>query len=72
VQSRGVKPLLQFGNFYYLSGGVLIWFVIARCAKRAVAIQLDCFGAPQSGTPRNDKFEHYQLSRFVAPLPAES
>ena len=28
--------------------------VIARGAKRAVAIQLDCFVVPQGGTPRND------------------
>ena len=29
--------------------------VIARCAKRAVAIQMDCFVVPRSGTPRNDR-----------------
>jgi len=28
--------------------------VIARCAKRAVAIQLDCFFAAQSAAPRKD------------------
>jgi hypothetical protein len=33
----------------------LICLFIARCAKRAVAIQLDCFVAPRSGTPRNDE-----------------
>jgi hypothetical protein len=29
--------------------------VIARSAKRAAAIQLDCFVVPQSGTARNDR-----------------
>ncbi len=29
--------------------------VIARCAWRAVAIQLDCFVVPRGGTSRNDK-----------------
>jgi hypothetical protein len=28
--------------------------VIARCAQRAVAIQLDCFVAAQSAAPRHD------------------
>jgi hypothetical protein len=30
--------------------------VIARCAKRAVAIQLDCFVARQSGTSAMTQF----------------
>jgi len=40
--------------------GVARFFVlvIARCAKRAVAIQLDCFVAAQSAAPRNDRFEN--------------
>jgi hypothetical protein len=37
-----------------------ICLVIARRAKRAVAIQLDCFVAPRGGTPRNDKLGHYE------------
>jgi len=31
--------------------------VIARCAKRDVAIQLNCFVAAQSAASRNDRFE---------------
>jgi S-adenosylmethionine hydrolase len=36
-------------------GAVGEMVVIARCAKRAVAIQLDCFVAAQSAAPRNDR-----------------
>jgi hypothetical protein len=36
--------------------------VIASCAKRAVAIQLDCFVVPQSGTPRNDSIPRHALA----------
>jgi hypothetical protein len=35
--------------------------VIARGAKRATAIQLDCFVVPQSGTSRNDRIRRHAL-----------
>src|SRR5688572_10100534 len=34
---------------------------ISRGAKRAAAIQLDCFVVPQSGTPRNDRIRRHTL-----------
>jgi hypothetical protein len=40
--------------------------VIARCAKRAVAIQLDYFIVPQSGTPHNDRIPNQLLTRMKA------
>lgn len=45
-------------------GGVQNCIVIARGAKRAAAIQLDCFVVPLGGTPRNDKFGHHQSFSF--------
>jgi hypothetical protein len=33
-------------------------FVIARCAKRAAAIQLDCVVDPRRGSLSNDRFEN--------------
>src|SRR5687768_266548 len=44
-------------------GNVFEMIVIARSATRAVAIQLDCFVVPQSGTPRNDRIRRHALSR---------
>jgi hypothetical protein len=50
-------------RFLRTLSGVCELAVIARCAKRAVAIQLDCFGVPQSGTSRNDSIPGHALRR---------
>jgi hypothetical protein len=49
-----VKTKIQMPISHAL-GPVGEFTVIARCAKRAVAIQLDCFVVPQSWTPHNDR-----------------
>ena len=51
-----------------MNGSCLAWhwwatlLVIARGAKRAVAVQLDSFVVSRSETPRNDKLYHYPLA----------
>jgi len=54
---RVVSILLIFAP-----GSVFEMIVIARCAKRAVAIQLDCFVVPPSGTSRNDRIRRLTLN----------
>ena len=46
--------------------GLIHKIVIARCAKRAAAIQLDGFVVPQGGTPRNDKSAFTLLEILLA------
>ncbi len=43
----------------------MVCLVIARCASRAVEIQLDCFVAAPSAAPRNDRPCHGQKVRFA-------
>ena len=40
------------------AGSDAVCIVIARPALAAVAIRLDCFAVPASGTTRNDKLYH--------------
>src|SRR5688572_18636035 len=53
-----------------LLGSVFEMIVIARGAKRAAAIQLDCFVVPQSGAPRNDRIRRHTLVLFSVILVA--
>ncbi len=50
-------------------GDGAVWLVIARCAKRAVAIQLECFVAAQGAVPRNDKLNRTSRGGIAANFP---
>jgi hypothetical protein len=60
ARGQSVKPEAFRRN--RLLGSVFEMIVIARGAKRAAAIQLDCFVVPQSGTSRNDGIRRHTLT----------